>query len=223
MTKATGDTASTTGDSFARDWSALRADGELQFAPLATPKPPETPAWLRALGQFLADLLEPVGRALAALGRLIGMSGTAVAWTVGAIVAALLLYLVWQMVPKQFRRGPRQTDEPPPAWVPAREEAQALLEDADRLAAEGRFDEATHLLLRRSVQQIEAVRPGLLDPSSTAREIATLPALPEQARGAFGIIAQRVERSLFALRSLSAEDWQAARAAYAQFALEARA
>lgn len=223
MTRASGETATAAGDSFARDWAALRADGDIQFTPLATPTPPETPAWMRALGRFLAELLEPVGRALAALGRLIGLSGPAAAWIVGGLVAALLLYLVWQMLPKTFRRREREADEEAPAWLPARGEAQALLEDADRLAAEGRYDEATHLLLRRSVQQIQAVRPGLLEPSSTAREIAALPALPQGARSAFGVIAQRVERSLFALRRLSAEDWQAARAAYADFALEARA
>ena len=53
----------------------------------------------------------------------------------------------------------------------------------------------------------------------TARELAALPALPDGARTAFGTIAGRVERSLFALRALGAEDWHAARAAYAEFAL----
>ena len=44
--------------------------------------------------------------------------------------------------------------------------------------------------------------------------------LPAPARDAFGLIATQVERSLFALRSLDAGDWQAAREAYARFALE---
>ena len=52
-------------------------------------------------------------------------------------------------------------------------------------------------------------------------DIASLPALSDSARNAFAVIAERVERSLFALRRLSAEDWQAARAAYAEFALAA--
>ena len=39
------------------------------------------------------------------------------------------------------------------------------------------------------------------------------------ARGAFGTIAERVERSLFALRTLDSNDWQVAREAYASFAL----
>jgi hypothetical protein len=41
-----------------------------------------------------------------------------------------------------------------------------------------------------------------------------------RAREAFAIIAARVERSLFALRELDLGDWQASRAAYADFALQ---
>ncbi len=62
-------------------------------------------------------------------------------------------------------------------------------------------------------------RPDLVEPSSTARELSAEPRLPEAARSAFAVIAGRVERSLFALVSLGQEDWQAARQAYADFAL----
>jgi hypothetical protein len=94
-----------------------------------------------------------------------------------------------------------------------------LLEDADRLAQQGHYDEAAHLLLRRTCDQIRAAHPDWLHPASTAREIAALPALPGQARTAFAVIADRVEASRYALRALIEADWQAARAAYAQFAL----
>ena len=114
--------------------------------------------------------------------------------------------------------GLRSATAPDAAWQPETGAALTLLEEADRLAAEGRFEEATHLLLQRSVAQIASARPGWLEPSATAREIAMLPALPETARRAFAVIAERVERSLFALRRLSAEDWHVARAAYAEFA-----
>ncbi|MEL6738985.1 MAG: hypothetical protein AAFO28_08670, partial [Pseudomonadota bacterium] len=74
-------------------------------------------------------------------------------------------------------------------------------------------------LLKRSVGQIAASRPDWVDPSSTARELAALPRLSDAARRAFGVISEAVERSLFALRQLSREDWETARAAYADFAL----
>ena len=98
--------------------------------------------------------------------------------------------------------------------------ALALLEDADALAAQGRFDEAVHLLLQRSVHHIASARPDWLSPSSTAREISLLPGLPAAARQAFLLITREVERSLYALRALAADDWHRARAAYAAFALQ---
>lgn len=207
-------------DAFARDWQELRADSDIQFAPVSPPAPAETPDWLRELGEFLGRLFSPIGDALSALGRALGMSGQAVMWLVIAIGVAIVLFLAWRLLsPLRLRR--REAEQAAPEWTPDAGEAMALLEDADRLAAEGRYDEATHLLLKRSVGQIAEARPDLLEPSSTAREIAELPALPQAARGAFATIADRVERSLFALRSLSAEDWHAARAAYAEFALSA--
>ena len=146
--------------------------------------------------------------------------GQVMTWLVVAIGVAILAFLVWRLLaPLRLRR--RDEQQAAPEWTPDAGEALALLDDADRLAAEGRYDEATHLLLKRSVGQIAAARPDWLEPSSTAREIAELPALPQAARGAFATIAERVERSLFALRSLSADDWGAARAAYAEFALAA--
>jgi hypothetical protein len=77
-----------------------------------------------------------------------------------------------------------------------------------------------HVLLSRSVEQIAAVRPEWLRPASTAREIASLSGLSTRARAAFAVIAGRVEASRYALRALGRDDWAAARAAYADFALD---
>ena len=221
MTTAHGDSAAAAGAGhFASDWQALRADGDIQFAPVAVPESPPTPEWLRALGDFLAWLLHPVLDAFAAAARLIGVSGQALTWMLATLAVILVAALAWRyLLPLANRRkAPEQAE---PGWTPDAGEALALLDDADRLAAEGRYDEATHLLLKRSVGHIAAARPDLLEPASTAREITELAALPEAARGAFAVIAERVERSLFALRGLSVEDWNAARAAYADFALAA--
>jgi hypothetical protein len=206
-------------DTFARDWEALRADGDIQFAPVTLPEPATPPQWWLDLLEFLGRSMGPVADAFAAIGRTIGLSGQALMWIVVALAMLVLALLLWRRFASlAARRGP--TDAPAP-WRPEESEAAALLADADRLAAEGRFDEATRLLLRRSVDQIAAARPGLLEPSSTAREISALPALPETARSAFGTIASQVERSLFALRRLDAEEWRTAREAYARFAIAA--
>jgi hypothetical protein len=222
VTTGTGDSVAAKGaDTFASDWRALRADDDIQFAPIEMPRAPEMPEWLKALGRFLEWLFSPLAHLFGAIGRFLGVSAPVLAWLLVALAAVLVGVLVWRHGLSLIRRERHESDAAPD-WVPDTGEALALLEDADRLAAEGRYDEATHLLLKRSVGQIAAARPDLLEPSNTAREIAELPALSEAARGAFALIAGRVERSLFALRSLSSDDWTAARAAYADFALAAR-
>lgn len=197
----------------AKAWDAVRADEAIQFAPVTVPPPkPREPGLLDAILRWLGEALEPVGRAL-------GMSWPVFKWVLLAIALGALVLLVWRMAsPALHWRPRRKVADADESWTPATSEALALLEDADALAAQGRFDEATHLLLKRSVGQIAAARPDLVEPATTARELAALRALPEAARTAFGTIAARVERSVFALRALGADDWQAARDAYAAFA-----
>ncbi|WP_086608572.1 hypothetical protein [Erythrobacter donghaensis] len=211
--------SATSGASPPAGWEALRADDAIQFAPVDIPEiPPREPSWFEKMladfFEWLADLFSPLGGAL-------GGSWSWLQWVVLGVVvlfAAVLLFRLfgdgfgWRSKPTAEAAG---TEE----WRPDAAASLALLEDADRLAAQGRFDEATHLLLQRSVHHIAAARPDWVEPSSTARELAALPALPSQARAAFRVMAERVERSLFALRALERADWEAARAAYAEFAL----
>ena len=203
-----------TGEGAMHAWDAIRADPDIQYAPVELPEAPQAPGWLARFFEFLGELLAPLARVIAANWSFI--------WPVLAVLAGLLvLYVAFRLVAPDLigRRRRKPGGDEAADWAPAASAARALLEDADRLAAAGRYDEATHLLLTRSVGQIAELRPELVEPSSTAREIAAFPALPEAARNAFAIIAARVEGSLFALRRLSAEDWQVARAAYADFAL----
>ena len=199
-------------------WEGVRDDGDLQFEPIAIPEPEIQPPGffeeaIRALFSFLGDLLSPVGALIAA-------SWPVLQWVLLGALAAFVIYLIANTVGPLARKNRRSRKaEEEPVWQPTRTESLALLEDADRLAAEGRFDEATRLLLQRSVGHIADARPDWVEPSSTARELAALPSLSEAARQAFGTISERVERSLFALRSLDASDWEVARAAYADFAL----
>lgn len=199
-------------------WKKVRDDSDLQFAPVEIPEiPPRQPGWfermLDSIFNFLGDLFAPLGQAL-------GASWFWLQWVLIALVAAFALYLAWRTFGEDLLNRQRKVAPAPDAeWRPDTAASLALLEDADRLAAEGRFDEATRLLLQRSVGQIAAARPDWVEPSSTARELAALPALPDAARAAFRVIAERVERSLFALRALERADWDAARSAYAEFAL----
>lgn len=193
-------------------WRSIRESGDIQFAPVPPDPAPITPEWLKALGRFLEWLLSPLGRLLGGSWSVIEMvmligAGLGVAWIVWS-----LLWPLWR------ERGTRKKVATP-EWAPQREEALALLEDADRLAAQGLYGEAAHLLLRRSVGQIAHARPDWLAPSSTAREICRIAGLPGEARTAFGTIASLVERARYALRPLGPDEWSAAREAYSRFAL----
>ncbi|AWW75807.1 hypothetical protein CD351_15360 [Erythrobacter sp. KY5] len=200
-------------------WNELREARDIQFDELTLANPPmpepREPSWF---SQMLRELFAWLGEVLSPIAGFFGESWPVMKWVLLALLVAFVLYLIARNVGLIARRRQMpKSAASEPEWQPSREESAALLEDADALAAQGRFDEATRLLLHRSVSQIAAARPDWVDPSSTARELAALPALPEGARTAFSAISQRVERSLFALRSLTSEDWDAARAAYADF------
>ncbi|MCX7284111.1 MAG: hypothetical protein NTX28_08700 [Novosphingobium sp.] len=207
--------ANSTGDTAAAHaaWRSLRESADIQFAPVPPDPPRVAPEWLKAIGEWLEWLLKP-------LGKLLGGSWSVI--EMGLMIGAALgfAWIAWSLLwPLWLARGNRAR-APAPDWTPPREEALALLEDADRLAAQGLFGEAAHLLLQRSVGQIARARPDWLTPASTAREIGAIGALPAEARTAFGTISALVERARYALRPLAAEDWSTARAAYARFALE---
>ncbi|MEL7198329.1 MAG: hypothetical protein AAGL10_08440 [Pseudomonadota bacterium] len=198
-------------------WQDLRNDADIQFEQIEVPVvPPREPSaferWLQSVFEWLADLFSPIG-------TLIANSWWFLQYALLALLIGFILYLIVRMYGPLGRQDKGEVADEVPEWRPDRQESLALLEDADRLAAEGKFDEATHLLLKRSVGQIARARPDWVEPSSTARELAALKSLPDAARSAFGTIAERVERSLFALRSLDRVDWETARAAYAEFAL----
>lgn len=206
--------AAQAGDAFIRDYEAVRGNDAIQFAPTPPPPPPEPPPeWVQDIQRFLGEIV-------GAIARLFGDGWPVIKWVLLAAAIAALIAIILHFLDLFPKKAEADEDAEEIAWTPQRAQAVALLEEADRLAAEGRFEEATHLLLQRSVGHIAKARPDWLDPSSTAREIAGLPGLSAAARNAFRAISERVERSLFALRRLDAEDWRIARAAYADFALE---
>ena len=189
----------------------LMRDRSLQFdfTAVQPPRPLHEPAWLRAVGEWLA---KAVGAALPVL---------KVVFWVG--VAAAVLLVVWLIVRevagvRLARRRRAKAARPRPAdWRPDARKARALLENADRLAAMGRYDQAVRLILHRGVEDIDARRPAVLRPALTARDIAVLPAVPAPARNAFARIAAIVEFSAFAGRPIGQDAFAQCRAAYEAF------
>ena len=56
--------AATAAERFTAAHDALKADPSVQFTLAPAPPPPQPPAWLKALGEWLTEVLEPVGRFL---------------------------------------------------------------------------------------------------------------------------------------------------------------
>jgi hypothetical protein len=144
-------------------------------------------------------------------------------WSAVALAAATLVWFLGREAwAARFARGKKAEDKTENQVTDFRPEparAKALLEEADRLAALGRYDEAAHTLLYRSIADIEERAPQAIRKAQTAREIAGLPVLPEAVRGAFAPIIRAVERSWFGGRKLDADAYQTCRKAYADFAL----
>lgn len=215
---------------FAAAHRALLDDPSVQFQLIRPPPPPAAlPAWVRTVGEWLAWLFRPVARAIAWLGRHLPALPYAeiLLWAVIALAAAFALWTAVERIrhgewrwPRWRRHRPQASqavdqDEPLFEAAPVR----AWLQEADALAALGRFAEAAHLLLFRSVEDLARRRPGTVRPALTARELAAAPGFPVRARTSFAGIAALVERSLFGGRPVDADDWQAARASYADMAL----
>jgi hypothetical protein len=206
----------------------LRANTDIQFDLKRRVPPVQAPAWLRAIGEWLRSyVFGPIGRALQALFSLLPDAPYAriLLWSVLAAGLIAIGWMVWVRAREGQWRMPKWRRVRAPEMVEAEEEwrpdaapVRAWLEEADVLAGEGRFAEAAHHLLLRSVEDIGRRRPGLVQPALTSRDLAVAPAVPQRARQLFSGIAAVVERSLFGGRAVEAQDWAECREAYADFA-----
>ncbi len=204
---------------FADAHRQLLADRTIQFdlPPAETAEPPE---WLKRLLDRLAqaDLTPPDWmRSIADFFDTVAPGLGALFWVVLAIAVLAALYAIARFVRQRLgdRKAGGAEDE---SWRPAAEPAQLLLGEADALAARGLYSDAAHLLLHRSIEDIDSRRPALVRPAFTSRDIAGLTEIPPPPRTAFARIAMLVERSLFAQHPLGESDWRDCRAAYERFA-----
>ncbi len=143
-------------------------------------------------------------------------------YTMLAILVAYILYLVLSSLRlAYFSRQPKKQKEEEviiPSYRPDEKHAQILLEDAEKLASQGKYDEAVHLLLYRSIQDIEKNHPREIKHSLTSREIALLEILSDKAKDSFSIIGKLVENSYFGGRKLDKTDYIKSIEAYKNFA-----
>jgi cbb3-type cytochrome oxidase subunit 3 len=170
------------------------------------PKPP--PRWLQAIFDFLGHL---------------GPLFQFIFWAAIVIVAAGVLYFLFgEAIRVRFGKSSKgKMDEADDVLADLRPDAHgalSLLDEADGLAREGRFAEAVHLLLFRSIDDIQQRLEGGVPRSLTAREIGGLRNLPDRAKHALGPIIAIVEHSFFGGRDVDERGWKTARDSYEQFA-----
>jgi hypothetical protein len=203
----TQDAATQPADHLAAAHAAMLRDHALQFR-FSEYVAPTPPAWLRPVGELL--------RAIAPFLQYVFWGGV-------IVIVGVILYALFTEI---RRRTPGRADKtkvaPPPApdYRPTAVRARALLAEADRLAGEGRYDEATRVLLHRSIDDFEDVLKIAIGPALTSREIARLDRLSPQGRMTFSDIAAAVERSLFGGVHLTSSQYATCREAYATFALQ---
>ena len=215
-------------DRFAQAYKGMRADPAIQFN-LPPPKPePKSPAWLEAVGKWLREhIFEPIGNALQWVGGFFPDAPYAriFLWTVLAVAAVALAWAIYNRVRhgewrlRLPRLAPVTDIADDEIWSPDEMPIRLWLEEADALAAQGKYAEAIHHLLFRSIEDIASRRPNLVRPALTSREIAASRAIPSRAGELFASIARLVERSLFGGRAVGEGDWVEARGAYTDFAL----
>ncbi|MEM8696774.1 MAG: hypothetical protein AAGE05_12200 [Pseudomonadota bacterium] len=165
----------------------------------------DPPDWLLRLLEWLETL---------------GPFWQAIFWVFVVGIGALILFSVGRALYRRLGDRPKAVEEAEDRelWRPEARAAHGLLGEADALAQQGRYAEAAHLLLFRSIADIEERLPDFLQPALTSRDIAAAEALPPPARSAFTAIARVVERGIFATRPVNEQGWTEARSAYEQFA-----
>jgi hypothetical protein len=192
-------------DSIHRAHDALLRHKDLQFD-FPRFDLPEAPGWVT----WLAHWFQKLGPVIEIL-----------FWVTGAIALAVVLYYVGRyLIRMRFPEKLKVQDirTAMEEWRPTMAQARALLGDADALANEGKYAEAVHLLLLRSIEDFERFRPRVVKRSHTAREIEQLGAMPMTVRAAFAGIMKVVEKSRFGFYEVTREDWVRCRADYERFA-----
>ncbi len=125
-----------------------------------------------------------------------------------AVVALVLAWVVRTVMERMGRARAGGEGEAPGTGGEIGPEREPDLEDATRLAAEGRYGEAIHALLLAAIHHFAARAHMTVQPSRTSRELARLLPLRSESRAAFDELVRAVERTLFGGEAAGPEDYQ---------------
>jgi hypothetical protein len=124
------------------------------------------------------------------------------------IGAFVILAAVWLV--REFALGDKTGASGKRAEAEARGSpiADDLLADPERLADQGRFDEAVHALLLIAIRHLTRDLAASPSPSSTSRELRRSLPLEATERDAFGELVRQVELSLFGGRPVAPDSYR---------------
>lgn len=148
-------------------------------------------------------------------------------WAVIVIVVALVLFFLASLALDLLRNlsafkrnrdrpaeGALRIETPP---VEPRAVDRRSLAEADRLAAEGRFSEAIHLLLLVALERLHRELGPRVAPAMTGRELLHLPALPDGTVEPLTRMVQISEINHFGGRHAADPDYRRCRADFLRF------
>lgn len=152
----------------------------------------------------------------------VGQIVTIMFWLLIGVAVLLAIFYLGRELPAWLgrRRQLKTGAVPMVQGMPVAVDSQLLdaLQRADRLASEGQFAEALHLLLLHSFDYLKRHLGGVYGPSSTAREILHRSRLPAAGRQSLGAIVDAAEISYFGGRSVDGGVYAACRRHYQAFA-----
>jgi hypothetical protein len=153
-------------------------------------------------GVNLPPISAPVIGAGAELTRIVFI---VLAVAVAVLILAWLIQTLLQKMARERRGAGSEAEVEGGEAEPVRE---LDVEDANRLAAEGRFGEAIHALLLATIRHFAARARMEIQPSRTSRELVRLLPLTGDSRPRFNELVMAVERTLFGGEPAGAEDFQ---------------
>ena len=174
-----------------------RAEGEEEDAPVEPSRP--------VSGRERSDREEPE----AAAGGASSLASLMVYLFVGAAVILLVVWILMESADRRAKEEPgeKKTDGGGEG-EPALDGRDFDLDDATRLAAQGLYAEAMHVLLLIAIHQVAERSRANLPASRTSRELVRLLPLGADSREAFGEMVRAVELTLFGGAPADAQDYQ---------------
>lgn len=125
--------------------------------------------------------------------------------TIGVVLVLLFVSYFRNRAPVERDDDELLTERPAPAIALS----DRPLDAAAAAARDGRYDEAVHLLLLGTIEEIRTALHVDVHPSWTSREVSRRAPLPEAGRSPLGDLVSIVERSHFGGAEVTAEQYAA--------------